>query len=211
MSASGSKPRLAESVFHEDHHVCAFFHNRDEEFRTLAPFILEGLEAGEKTIHVISFNLRESYKRSLMEAGINVDSIEQSGQLEMIAWPTIPRQGSIDQEAAIGLIDRQLRAAREAGYRRTRIIGEMDWALEGHLLDGELVALEARLHEVYLGHEVWVICAYDLSHFSGSIVIDIMRTHPAAIIGGVLQHNPFCIPSAQMLQELRQRSGLLSR
>jgi hypothetical protein len=41
-----------------------------------------------------------------------------------------------------------------------------------------------------------VICSYDLSKFSASAVIDIMRTHPVVIIGEVLQENPFFVPQA---------------
>jgi hypothetical protein len=50
-----------------------------------------------------------------------------------------------------------------------------------------------------------VICAYDLSKFSASVVMDIMRTHPAVIIGEVLQENPFFVPPDQLLLELRER------
>ena len=37
------------------------------------------------------------------------------------------------------------------------------------------------------------------------MVIDIMRTHPMVIIGGVLQENPFYVPPDQFLAELRAR------
>jgi hypothetical protein len=37
-------------------------------------------------------------------------------------------------------------------------------------------------------------------------VVDIMRTHPMIIIGGVLQENPFFVPPDVFLQELRERS-----
>lgn len=173
----------------------------------LAPFILEGLDAGEKSIHIINVNLLEGYRRRMTEAGVDVDAVERSGQLEVISWPTDPGHG-INLDEAIELIDHLLTAAREGGYRRTRVIGDMDWAVEDRIPDDELITLEARLHEVYLRHEVWVICAYDLTHFSGSVVIDVMRTHPAAFVGGVLQQNPFYIPTVQMLEELRERSGL---
>jgi hypothetical protein len=36
-------------------------------------------------------------------------------------------------------------------------------------------------------------------------VLDIMRTHPMVIIGGVLQENPFFVPPDEMLAELQQR------
>ncbi len=109
------------------------------------------------------------------------------------------------------MIDHLMSAAGENGYRRTRVIGDMDWALEDHVPDGELIALEARLNEVYARHNVWVICAYDLTRFSGSVLFDVMRTHPAAWVGDALQHNPFFyVPPAQMLQQLRERSQLVA-
>ena len=35
--------------------------------------------------------------------------------------------------------------------------------------------------------------------------MDILRTHPAVIIGGLLQENPFFVPPDDMLNELRAR------
>jgi hypothetical protein len=36
-------------------------------------------------------------------------------------------------------------------------------------------------------------------------VIDIMRTHPMIVIGGILQHNPFYLPPEEFRRELRER------
>ena len=35
--------------------------------------------------------------------------------------------------------------------------------------------------------------------------MDIMRTHPMVVIGGILQENPFFVPPDEMLRELRER------
>ena len=40
-----------------------------------------------------------------------------------------------------------------------------------------------------------------------STVVDIMRTHPMVIIGGMLQRNPFYVPPEQFLLEQRRRTG----
>ena len=209
MSASSSKP-FAEAVFERAHHVCAFFRNKDDEARTLEPFILEGLAAGEKAIHIVNTNLREDYDRRMIGAGVDLAGVERSGQLEVMAWPTSPRHGTIDRDKATAMVDQQLRVARERGYRRTRVVGEMDWAVRDQIRDDELIALEARLHQVYLRHEVWVICAYDLNHFGSAVVVDVLRTHPAAVVGGVLQQNPFFVPPEEMIEELRARGGLVA-
>jgi hypothetical protein len=35
--------------------------------------------------------------------------------------------------------------------------------------------------------------------------MDILRTHPMVIIGGVLQENPLYVPPDEFLQELKER------
>jgi hypothetical protein len=50
-----------------------------------------------------------------------------------------------------------------------------------------------------------VICAYDLTKFGASTVIDALRTHPVVLIGGLLHENPFFVPPDQLLLELRER------
>ena len=50
-----------------------------------------------------------------------------------------------------------------------------------------------------------MICNYDLSKFSASVAMDIMRTHPLVIIGGLLRENPFFVPPDQFLEDVRER------
>ncbi|HYS15902.1 MAG TPA: hypothetical protein VET45_03165 [Candidatus Binatia bacterium] len=38
-------------------------------------------------------------------------------------------------------------------------------------------------------------------------MVDIMRTHPMVIIGGILQENPFFVPPDTFLKELRARGA----
>ncbi len=38
-------------------------------------------------------------------------------------------------------------------------------------------------------------------------MLDILRTHPLAIIGGVLKKNSFFVPPDEFLKELRERQG----
>jgi hypothetical protein len=52
------------------------------------------------------------------------------------------------------------------------------------------------------------VCTYDLSKFGSSVAMDIMRTHPVAIIGGLLQENPFFVPPDQFLLEIRERQSI---
>jgi hypothetical protein len=68
-----------------------------------------------------------------------------------------------------------------------------------------LLEYEARLNGVLSKHNGPVICNYDLSKVGASVAIDIMRTHPLVIIGGLLRENPFFVPPDQFLEEMRRR------
>jgi len=207
MTKSDRKINLAGTVIDGSRHFCAFFHNKDEELRTLLPFIREGLDAGEKAIHVVCAEIGSEYRARLRAAGIDVAAVEKSGQLDVIAWPNshLMAGGEFDPDHALKMIDQVLGAAREQGYRRTRGIGYMDWALQNQIRAGALMAYEARLNTILTRYDDPIMCSYDLSFTGGAVVLDVMRTHAAALIGGVFQRNPFYIPPEQMLQELRER------
>jgi hypothetical protein len=64
---------------------------------------------------------------------------------------------------------------------------------------------ETRVNYVVPKYDNPVICTYDLSKFSASLVMDMMRTHPVVIIGEVLQENPFFVPPDQFLLEVREK------
>lgn len=204
MATSERKLNVA-AIFNGNRHLCAFFHSEEEEFRTVLPFIRDGLEAGEKVVYIVNAQKIEEHRTRLADAGIDL-SLEKSGQLEVIGWPLSDRDlSAFEKTEESQMMDDVLSAARSEGYRRTRVIGDMDWASENHVREIGLIALEARLEAVYSRHDAWIICAYDLSRFSGLTVLDVMRTHPAVLIGGVVQHNPFYILPEQMLEELRGR------
>src|SRR3954454_1672676 len=78
--------RFAGSVLGAKRHVCAFFHNPDEEYRVLLPFIKEGFERGEKAFHIVDPKRRVEHALRLASAGINVEAAEKSGQFELRNW-----------------------------------------------------------------------------------------------------------------------------
>jgi hypothetical protein len=81
----------------------------------------------------------------------------------------------------------------------------MEWAAEDRSHVADLIEFESRVNDVWRRHDDAVICTYDLAKFGGDTVIDIMRTHPMIIIGGILQQNPFYVPPEEFLREVRKR------
>ncbi len=187
-------------------HICAFFNSTDEEHRVLRSFIKDGFDRGDKAFHLVDPEQREEHLRRLAEAGINVRRAIDSGQLEVRRWQDAYLRGDrFDQNAMLALIEEVLQSADTAGYPLTRLVAHMEWALLDKPGVDNLVEYETRLNYVLPKYDDPVVCTYDLSKFGASVTMDILRTHPVVIIGGVLQENPFFVPPDQFLDEIRER------
>jgi DcmR-like sensory protein len=190
-------------------HICAFFNSIDEEHRVLRSFFKDGFDRGEKATHIVDPENREEHLKRLAEAGINVQQAMDTGQLELRPWREAYLRGDrFDQDAAVALIEEILQSGAAAGYSLTRLVGHMEWALLDKPGVNNLVEYETRLNYVLPKYNDPVICTYDLSKFRASLVMDVMRTHPVVIIGGILQENPFFVPPDQFLLELQERRSV---
>ena len=190
----------------ESRHVCAFFHTPEEYYRVLLPFIRAGLQSGEKGFHIVDPALRQDHFHRLREHGINADNAEAAGQLEVRVWEQAHlRGGRFSQDAMLNLIQEALSRGQAEGYPRTRFIASMEWALEDAPGVHDIVEYESRLNYVLPRFHDPVICTYDLARFGGHTVMDVLRTHPLAIVGGILQENPFYVHPDEFLSELRSR------
>ncbi len=139
--------RLAGSVLDRSRHVCAFFNNKDEEYRVLLPYMQEGFEQGDKAFHIVKEDHRPEHRRRLREAGVDVDTAEASGQLEVRRWEdAYLREGRFDQDRMLALIQEVLDAGETQGYPLTRLVANMEWALEDRPGVDDVVEYETRLN-----------------------------------------------------------------
>ena len=205
METNDHSVQFAGGTLGRHRHICAFFNSLDEQHRVLRSFITDGFDRGEKDLHFVDPKLREEHLKRLAGAGIDVDRAMSSGQLEVLQWQDAQlRGGRFDQDAMLALIEEVLQSGAAAGYPLTRFLAHMEWALDKSAIDN-LVEFETRVNYVSPKYDDPLICAYDLSKFSSTVVMDIMRTHPVVIIGGVLQENPFFVPPDQFLLEIQER------
>jgi hypothetical protein len=107
----------------------------------------------------------------------------------------------------LSLIQEVLSDGKREGFPLTRFIAHMEWSLENRPGVKDLVEYESRLNQILPQFQDPVVCVYDLSQFSASTVIEILRTHPMVIIGGILQVNPFYVQPDDYLRELQSRKA----
>ena len=87
-------------------------------------------------------------------------------------------------------------AAKKKKVRKgvTRGIAHMEWALQDRPGVHDLIEYESRLNDVLAECGDVVICAYDLTKFTGDLILDVLRSHRMIIIDGSLRENPFYAP-----------------
>lgn len=207
LRGSEAPVRLAGRTLKEARHVCAFFNSRDEQNKVLLPFFKEGFDRGEKLFHIVDARLHDDHLCACRSHGIDTEAALESGQLEVRHWEdAYLKDGYFDGDRMIRILEKLLEGNREK-YKLTRLMGNMEWALEAAPGVTDIVEYETKLNYIAPRYPDPFICVYDLNKHSGSVVMDILRTHPMVIIGGVLQENPLYVPPDQLLDELKQRKA----
>jgi hypothetical protein len=190
-------------------HVCAFFNSRDEEYAVMSPFYKEAVDQGEQNLHIVNPVHIDDHRQRLTGAEIDPHHCESCGQLQVLAWEDayLDETGAFNKDKMLATVDHLTGAGRNTGFARVRIMGNMDWVHTDIPGAAELLEYEAEVNDVLSRNKQPAVCVYDIAKLSGSMMMNILRTHPLTLIGGVVQENPFYTPPAQMLEELRARKA----
>lgn len=205
-SVTGSPVHLAGLSLGDYRHVCAFFNSQDEEYRALLPFIQEGMQHGDRAVHVLDAKRRGAHLDRLRGAGLDVDAAQRKRQLDVRASEeTYLKDGHFSQDAMLALIQETLEAGRAFGFALTRLVAHTEFVFADLAGATDFVEYEARLNHVLPRFGDTVICTFDLAWVNAGAAMDVLRTHPVVLIGATCQENPFFVPPDEFLEELRGR------
>ena len=186
---SSSEPgfRLA-GVGLEGGHVCGLFDGADDAYMQLTPFVAEGLERGERAIHIVEPSKRDDHLARLTSAGIDVASALEGRQLDVRMWPDLYLvDGRFEPERTARQLEAMLDDGRALGYPATRAIGFMEWALERAPGVEAIRDYEALLETALRGATDTVVCAYDVRRHRPSVIADMLDVHALALLEGRLR------------------------
>lgn len=85
--------------------------------------------------------------------------------------------------------------------RNVRATAEMSWALKNIPGVESLMAYESRLN-YFIPGKPWIsICMYNITKFSGAMIMNVLKTHPFTINGGIITQNPYYIHPDKWLKD----------
>jgi AcrR family transcriptional regulator len=181
MPARPPAPRLGDADLGRQRHALGLFDGPQDAAEVLVPFVIDGLRAGERVIHVVED--RAAYLEHLARH-VDVEPAIESGHLDIRAWDEAYLSGGrFDATRMLAYIRRSFREAKALGFPATRLIGDMQWARDGVSGADELLAYEGALDRILARPRVAVVCAYDTRQHTGSRIAAVTAIHDIAVMG----------------------------
>ncbi len=183
-------------------HLCCIYETEEEHRQVITPFLIKGLKQHEKILYIVDIHSAESILKYLRKEGINVHYYLNCEQLVILSGhESYVQQGAFDPDKMITLLKSETEKAIAQGYNALRVTGEMTWALRGLPGSERLIEYEIKLNEFLPGSSCLAICQYNRWQFDSSLLVEILRTHPIAIIGTEVYHNFYYIPPEDLLSK----------
>lgn len=183
-------------------HICSVYKNKSQQFDSLIPFFLDGLNNNEKCIYITHENTKEEVINEFRKTEIGIDKYLISKQFEMLTVDdTYMRNGKFKPEKMVELIGQYQANASQEGYDGLRGTGEMTWVLGELPSLQHLIDYEEKLNNAVLGPKTTLVCQYNENKFSPEILINIIRSHPYTIIYGKTYENKYFFSTPEVMEK----------
>lgn len=208
------------TFFHYGDHVCAIHESSEEQARTAAQFVAEGLRVGDRCLFAgMSPEAIDRFCEQLAAQGIDVDKARRDGALLLRTSDQAHLQdGHFDGERMLRLLSQTLEDALDAGYSGLRTCGDMTWLLDHAPGEHQVAEYEALVTELFRSVRAVGMCQYDRTQLPATVLDQALATHGAVVIDGAKTRNPFAKPAARQraanpddvewkITELRERAA----
>lgn len=172
----------------EGDHVCGFYYGEEERDALLLPFLRAGLEDGDKCVAVVDSTAPDEV---LERIGATPDDVA-SGQMELYASEeTYLLTGAFDPDHMIAFWENRARVISEEGrFSSVRLLGEMSWLERVPPTRESVVRYETWADDFVGRYPQTVLCLYDLRKLGSGVLMDLLKTHPKLLLGGLVIENP---------------------
>lgn len=158
----------------------ALFHDSDDELVDgLVPFVMEGIEADERVVVVVSTSVGELLRERLDIA----TAFELWNSTDVYTYPVQTLAAYVDT----------VRTSTRGG-RRIRVAGQPVWTGRSPLETVEWTCVEAACNIVFAQSRLKMLCPYDTSRLDPSVIAAARRTHPLIGHGSHIASSPEFAP-----------------
>jgi hypothetical protein len=174
-------------------HVCGFYYSTEERDAMLLPYLTESLHGGFKCVAVVD----SVTPQELAERVEGAEEALASGQLELFnSEQTYLQTGAFDPDLTIAFWEERAQQLVDDGeFEFIKLLGELSWIDRTGTPREAIVRYESWADSFVSRYPMTILCLYDLRRMGSSVMMDLLRTHPRLLMGGLLLENPHHIAS----------------
>ncbi len=184
-------------------HMCGLYETEEEKNSIVFGFLKQGILDGDMQLYCpcesSECDFKKKFTRFCPECESHVNDPDYFSILSAkeLYYP----DGVFSPRAMDEGLNSFYAESQKKGWRNIRATAEMVWALEAIPGVELLMVYESRLN-YFIPGKPWIsICLYNVNRFSGAQIMNVLRTHPFAISGGIISQNPYYIHPDKWLAE----------
>jgi len=145
-------------------------------------FVRSGLREGERVLYIAADRPRDQVTAELARAGGDVsDALDAERLIVGTSGDRYLADGRFTADRTIDGLRREIEVARDAGFDKMRLVGEMSWALDKGTDLRSLIEYEARVDGMLRETATAALCQYDRRLFDLVTRRATERVHPLVL------------------------------
>lgn len=189
-------------------HICQLYSKVNEIPGVTARLMRVGLSLSEKCMFAAAPAQVKEFREELQKLQFDVDALIAAGQLVLIEEREVLLTGGKRFDPYFLLSSHQtfIAQALREGWKAVRISIDMTWLTKDVASPEQILKYEAASDAVFTFQNAPIIALmhYDHSKLLPSLVVEMLKLHPIAVVGKYIKRNPYYLNSEQyMLKILR--------
>lgn len=176
-------------------HSCLLYKDVWEQREAAVHFFKAGLVNNEKCFYIADETSWKNVAVWFMSENVDLDKYLGNRQLNFLMKEEIYlRGGSFDIGRMLHFLNEAEKAAAREMFSGIRITSEMTWFFSGKPGVEKLIDYESSLNRFFPGSKAVAVCQYNEKKFPPEILVDVLHTHPIAVVAGKLCRNHYYVP-----------------
>src|SRR5258708_34554274 len=189
-------------------HICQLYSKVNEIPKVTAHLMRVGLALSEKCMFAAAPAQVQEFRDELQKLDFDVDALIAAGQLVVYEERGSLLAGGKRFDPYFLLSSHQtfIAQALREGWQAVRIAIDMTWLTKDVATPEQVLKYEAAADAVFTFQNAPIIALmhYDHSKLLPSLVVEMLKLHPIAVVGKYIKRNPYYLNSEQyMLKILR--------
>src|SRR5579872_4355491 len=189
-------------------HICQLYSKVNEIPKVTAHLVRVGLSSSEKCLFAAAPAQVKEFCDELQKLNFDIEALVAAGQL--VLWEereTLLAGGKrFDPYFLLSSHQTFIAQALREGWQAVRISIDMTWLSKDIATPEQILKYEAASDAVFTFQNAPIIALmhYDHSKLLPSLVVEMLKLHPIAVVGKYIKRNPYYLNSEQyMLKILR--------